>query len=282
MKILLASIVLIAFAFTQANSYPTSVHFTRLRNLGKIGGLKNGSRVIRPKISGGQEASPGQFPYQAGLVIDNKYFCGATIIHESYVLTSAGCANFGKTYQVYVGDIRLGRDASPRQSISSNEAIIHENFDPKTYINDIALIRLPHPLTFDDNIGKMPLAPNDDGFASTAGIISGWGATLNGGELSPTLRHSLVRIITNEDCRAVYGDAIADSMICTVPQDNKGGVCGGDIGGPLKAIYQIDCCTTQISLAGIASFINSGGCGVGPDGYTRVYHFVDWINSHIE
>ncbi|XP_046403682.1 chymotrypsin BII-like isoform X2 [Ischnura elegans] len=279
MKLLLASLALTAFVCTKANGFLTPT----LHNLGKIRGLKNGSRVIRPKISGGIEAKPGEYPFQAGLVMDNAYFCGATIINESFVITSASCANLGKTYQVFVGDTRLGKAASPRQSLISNDAIIHENFDPKTYINDIALIRLPYPLTFDHNIKKMSLAPNDDGFASTSGTISGWGSTYDEGDLSPTLRHTDVTIISNEDCRAVYGDGIADSMICTVPQNNKEGVCGGDYGGPLIAIYQVDSCTWwQFALAGISSFTSNKGCGIGPDGYTRVYHFVDWINSHIE
>ncbi|XP_046403677.1 brachyurin-like isoform X2 [Ischnura elegans] len=278
MKLLLAILAIAAFACTQANSFETPVRLNTLHKLGKVEGLKNGNRVIRPKISGGLEASPGQFPYQAGLHIDNRDFCGATIIHESYVLTTATCADSGRTYTVYVGDIRLERDASPKQSLVSNEAIIHENYN-NGFSYDIALIRLPYSLTFGDNIQSIGLPPFPDGIEKTA-IVSGWGRTYDDGELSPILRYAFVDVITNDECKTVYGDLITDSLLCTLPDSNVEGSCYGDSGGPLLASFRSG---DQIfeALAGISSFVNNRGCGVGPDGYTRVSTFVDWINNHL-
>ncbi|XP_046403675.1 brachyurin-like [Ischnura elegans] len=279
MKLLLASLALAAFVCTQANSFETPVRLTTLNKLAKVEGLKNGNRANRPKISGGQEASPGQFPYQAGLHIDNRDFCGATIITESYVLTTATCADSGRTYTVYVGDIRLEREASPKQSLVSNEAIIHEKYDPNGFSYDIALIHLPYSLTFGGNIYNIGPPPTSDIYENLA-TVSGWGRTYDDGELSPTLRYAKVDVITNDECKMVYGDVITDSLLCTMPRGGDEGSCYGDSGGPLVAFYLVGDEGFE-ALAGISSFVNNRGCGVGPDGYTRVYTFVDWIQKHL-
>ncbi|XP_046403679.1 brachyurin-like [Ischnura elegans] len=280
MKILLASIVLTAFAFTQANSFQTPVHLTTLHRLAKVGGLKNGNRDIRPKITGGTVVGKGLLPFQAGLLSDSQIFCGATIIHESYVLTAATCVDGGQSFTVYVGETDLKKDASSRQSVTSHEVISHEKYDPNGFSYDIALIRLPNPLTFNVYINYISLPPSDSN--GNSGDISGWGSTGNwsiGGDLSPILRYASVNIISNEDCKIVYGDIITDSLICTMPKDNKEGACFGDAGGPLVTMFDSG---SRLALAGIGTFANNHGCGVGPDGYTRVSTFVDWIKSHIE
>ncbi|XP_046403674.1 chymotrypsin-1-like [Ischnura elegans] len=281
MKLLLASLALAAFACTQANSFESPMHLTTLHKLAKVGGLKNGNRDIRPKITGGEHATPGRFYYQAGLNIDNSNFCGATIIHESYVLTTASCVYGGQTFTVYVGDIKL----KSGQSVSSHEAIIHEKYDPNGFSYDIALIHLPNPLTFNDRtIDKINLPPNANFFNNIA-TISGWG-TCEGVGLTSTLLFAQVSMISNEDCKASYGDLITDSHICAQPIHegslNNQGICHGDLGGPLVAMYDIENTRIEMALAGISAFINDRGCGVGPDGYTRVSTFVDWIKSHIE
>ena len=44
------------------------------------------------RITGGQTASRGQFPWQVALIIDNAYFCGGSLISNLWVLTAAHCA----------------------------------------------------------------------------------------------------------------------------------------------------------------------------------------------
>jgi len=50
---------------------------------------------MAPKIVGGQPAVPGQFPFQATLVISGTSFCAGVLICPTWVLTTAHCGNAG-------------------------------------------------------------------------------------------------------------------------------------------------------------------------------------------
>jgi secreted trypsin-like serine protease len=51
--------------------------------------LNSGARIV-----GGQQASPGQFPWQAAIykyTADGRYFCGGTLYNEQWILTAGQC-----------------------------------------------------------------------------------------------------------------------------------------------------------------------------------------------
>jgi hypothetical protein len=63
--------------------------------------------------------------------------------------------------------------------VQSSELILHKDYDPYNFINDIGLVQLSTPLTFTRYLAPIALADNllEDGLDVT---VSGWGATVSG------------------------------------------------------------------------------------------------------
>lgn len=113
-----------------------------------------------------------------------------------------------------------------------------------------------------------------------------------------------VEAISNEECAAVYGNAvIVDSTLCTRGMTNEG-VCSvrklhslfnqtidllhycfqGDSGGPLVS-YEYDDIEESYNitarLQGVVSFTAAVGCEAGfPSGFVRVTELLDWISEN--
>uniref|UniRef100_A0A1B6EHF2 Peptidase S1 domain-containing protein n=1 Tax=Cuerna arida TaxID=1464854 RepID=A0A1B6EHF2_9HEMI len=123
---------------------------------------------VADRIIGGDEATLGQYPWIARLgytyeldennTVDT-YECGGTIINSMYVLTAAHCSP--DIVMLQLAEVRLGEHitttdpdcvdgvcAPPAQDIVVDEFICHEDYDAKSYQNDICLLRLAKPIEF--------------------------------------------------------------------------------------------------------------------------------------
>jgi len=247
-------------------------------------GLAGSSARRQGRITNGQEVDPNSRPFQAGLFMTfggGTGLCGGSIITASTVLSAAHCLDGSSATQVVLGahQITTVEPNQQRQTVPASAYHIHENYNPQTLHNDVALLILPVPATLNAFV-QLSILPRDhraELFAGDAATASGWGRhsdSIPG--TSPVLRAVTVPVITNDQCTAVFGGTIIDSTLCIATPGGQN-VCSGDSGGPLTVQRN-----GQPVQVGIAVFVASAGCEAGfPGGFARVTHFLDWIDARI-
>jgi secreted trypsin-like serine protease len=184
--------------------------------------------------------------------------------------------------EAYVGvtdQNRLSRDRLAPVS----QVIVHPNWNPSTYSNDLALIGLAAPLAFSPSVQQVALPLVQDANAWPASgeqaTISGWGSTTPSGASSALLRAATVQILSapsEAKCGEYGASYVPGNHVCAgMPQ---GGVdaCQGDSGGPLTVAYN----GTPV-LAGIVS--SGSGCADPkfPGLYSRVTSFLPWLRQYV-
>ncbi|XP_044265436.1 uncharacterized protein LOC123011851 [Tribolium madens] len=264
----------------------------------KCGQISNGLR-----ITSGTRTSPGEFPWMALIAYktgnsssQRDFRCGGTLITVRYVLTAAHCIENTTIMGVRLGEYNIMTDPdcdpngqnceSPVQDISIDKAIIHPFYDPTTFINDIALIRLDTPANYSyENVKPICLPFGELLHAKLEEqemTVAGWGATEDGAK-SMVLRKVSVPVMAREECQILYHDLkpITKKQICAGADHGKDS-CSGDSGSPLKRIDLING-TPRYVQYGIVSF-GPTHCGIGgrPGIYTNVQKYMKWILDNLE
>ncbi|XP_065334592.1 brachyurin-like [Cloeon dipterum] len=230
------------------------------------------------KIIGGNIATPGQFPYQVGLFIDGSGFCGGSLISDTVILTAAHCVDGIRIFEAHLGAHDIYDMNEPnRVIVISTDGVAHENFNPATIDNDIAIVRLGFPVGgFGISPVRLPaFSLVNETFSGDRVRVSGWGRTSDATSgVSPELKYVDVSVIDNSQCQAYYGNIINESKICVDTNGGTEGTCHGDSGGPL-VIQESDGEYTEI---GIVSFGSVDGCESGfPAAFTRVTEYLEWL-----
>lgn len=245
---------------------------------------------IEPHIIGGQDAEPGEWPWQVALVrrgrnIYSGQFCGGSLIHTSWVLTAAHCVNGLPAAEVDVvaGIQNLTNPEAGFQRLAVQQIIIHPAYNANTQDSDVALLKLAKPATLGPTAGGLlvqtvALASATAGnLAGETATVTGWGAI----DTSPTtyipeLQEVTVPVITNNACRQQYGNIITANMLCAGYAQGGKDSCYGDSGGPLVVFRN-----GKWEQGGIVSW--GIGCAVPgyPGVYTRVSRFADWVQGKI-
>ncbi|XP_029014206.1 serine protease 33-like [Betta splendens] len=244
-----------------------------------------GVAALNTKIVGGEDATPGSWPWQASLQQDGAFFCGGSLINNQYVLTAAHCFPGTSTsgLVVYLGR-QYQQNVNPNEvSATVSQIIKHPSYNTITMDNDIALLELSSTITFTDYINPVCLPTSGSSFdAGTNCWVSGWGNIRNNVPLpgSQTLQEVSIPVVSNSDCSSNYSGryTITDNMVCAgLPQGGKDS-CQGDSGGPLVTKNTNANVWVQI---GVVSF--GDGCAQpnSPGVYARVSQYQDWINSQI-
>ncbi|GAB1300647.1 Testisin [Apodemus speciosus] len=156
----------------------------------------------------------------------------------------------------------------------------------ESYPNDIALLKLSSPVTYNNFIQPVCLLNSTYKFENRTDCwVTGWGAIgedeseTGGLPLPNTLQEVQVAIINNTMCNHLYKKPdfrknIWGDMVCAGTPEGGKDACFGDSGGPL--VCDQDTVWYQVGVV-------SWGIGCGrpnrPGVYTNISHHYSWIRS---
>ncbi|KAF1379975.1 hypothetical protein PFLUV_G00181660 [Perca fluviatilis] len=240
-----------------------------------------GITPLNTRIVGGQNAPPGNWPWQASLQTSGSHFCGGSLINSEWVVTAAHCfSSIPASLTVSLGLQSLQGPNPNGVSRTVTKIIVNPNYNAIANDNDICLLQLSSPVTFTDFIVPICLAaPGSTFFSGVSSWVTGFGNIALGVSLPPpgNLMEVNVPIVGNRQCNCDYGvGRITNNMICAGLSAGGKDSCQGDSGGPLVSKQG-----SRWILGGIVSF--GDGCAKPnlPGVYTRVSQYQSWINSQI-
>ena len=176
--------------------------------------------------------------------------------------------------------------------------IIHPFYDEfnngqvAKYDNDIAILKLKEPLTFNADVlpARLPDSTLNPELKRTSATVSGWGTVRSrapgayGGPSSEDLKFVSVPILEISDCtnlNQLYSPTnITSNMICAGDLIDGGeDSCQGDSGGPMVIPYSNSDDTAIVY--GLVSWGNGCAQEKGPGMYARVSNYNSWIQTNM-
>ncbi|XP_064490028.1 trypsin Blo t 3-like [Ornithodoros turicata] len=238
------------------------------------------------RIIGGAEALEGQFPWAVYLEISfpaGATRCGGSIVTRYHVVTAAHCTLYAGSGPGEV-TVRYGNtDFKKGKPIKVERYLRHQKFVPSTFENDIAIMQLKKPFTFDKKHAVpvcIPSHPVDVFHVPVA--VAGWGVTSMKAEglmkpTADTLQYTLVKVVPNSVCSAAFRDAGFHKELMYCAYRVNADACQGDSGGPMVARTR----QGKFLQVGIVSY--GIGCAMNdmPGVYTRLDHYYNWIKHHL-
>ncbi|KAM8734602.1 complement C1r subcomponent-like isoform 1-T1 [Acanthopagrus schlegelii] len=248
------------------------------------------------RIIGGSEAPENTIPWQVLLNVDGQR-AGGMVIADRWIMTAAsllvheGNVAPKESVRVYMGltNVRTLL-SSPVFAASVHVHPEYNNPNGVNYNSDIALIKLPHTITFNSSV--MPICLPAEGVTYVTGmmgLLSGFGFTEEGKQriLTNKLKYVQLPVVEQETCsnsitmvrrRRNNVPSLTDNMFCAgVPEGGKDS-CQGDSGGPFAMADD----NGRFWAAGIVSW----GVDCGRQGtygvYTTVANYLDWITKTMQ
>ncbi|XP_010734718.3 trypsin II-P29 [Larimichthys crocea] len=276
-------VVVVAFMLSGTNAQSDedflSVTLTQLNTTDVCG-----TAPLNTKIVGGEDAAAGAWPWQVSLHSrPYGHFCGGSLINDQWVLTAAHC--FESTSTVGL-EVYLGRDTQRLPNLNEVSRTVsliikHPNYNPSSFNNDMALLKLSSPVRYTNYIRPVCLAAQSSEFkAKTPCWLAGWG-TIGSDVPLPypeRLQQVSVPIVSNTQCSNAYEGIvpITSNMMCAGLDEGGKDTCQGDSGGPM--VIKIGSRWVQ---AGVVSF--GAGCALPKYAgvYARVSQYESWISSWV-
>ncbi|PYI24068.1 trypsin-like serine protease, partial [Aspergillus violaceofuscus CBS 115571] len=237
-------------------------------------------------IVGGTEVPIEAHPYQIALLYGGARTCGGSILSPAHIITAAHCVASATPTRLR---IRAGSARCDAGGILVNVSAIHihPNYSAPTVDNDLAILTLSENLTYSLTIAPVGLPAFGAGVlaSGTEVVVSGWGATGEGGANSPTLRAVTVAVVGREECRAGYRGfgPVTASMFCAGTPAGGRNACGGDSGGPAVVVAGGTGTGTGSGNDGLGVLVGvvSWGHGCGRKGFPGVYASTSFLRGFI-
>jgi len=239
------------------------------------------------RIIGGVTAKPNEFPFMVALLQNGKQNCGASILTNTFALTAAHCTVKYRTEELSVGvgisDLQI--DTEWVQKIQVAEKIEHSEYSPpKGYANDIALLRLERPITFNEMVGPICMPHNLPRNMNNKKLTTmGWGLVDQmKGILDTELQKASARIVDPVTCKWTSGgnnlNVDKPLKMCYFGVGNSTATCNGDSGSPVVWVDPETNRYTQLSLVSYSQ----GYCkSLVPNVGTNVVNYMDWIKQYV-
>ncbi|XP_068425833.1 transmembrane protease serine 9 [Clinocottus analis] len=247
------------------------------------------------RIIGGSETPQDAIPWQVLLSINGRRG-GGMLIGDRWIMTAAhtmmenGNPVSSETLRIYMGLTEVDHSLGSPVLASSVHIAPEFNFSNVIDFNhDIALIKMQDSVTFNSSI--MPICLPAEGatyIPGLMGLVSGFGLSKMDNRWIFTNKMKFVQlpVVRQETCSNSINllkrkrrdvPSLTENMFCAgFPEGGKDS-CQGDSGGPFALRDD-----GRFWAAGI----NSWGIECGKQGtygvYTRVSHYMDWINKTMQ
>lgn len=253
------------------------------------------------RITGDKEGESqfGEFPWMVAILRDeviggetlNVYECGGAVIAPNVVLTATHCVINAQPHLLVARagewDTQTKQEVLPHQDARVKEIILHENYNKGALYNDVALLILATPYTWEENVRPICLPQPGANFDHSRCFATGWGKDKFGkdGTYQLILKKIDLPVVPRDTCQANLRKTrlgkffnLDKSFMCAGGERGKD-TCKGDGGSPLvcpdpnnpKRYYQ----------AGIVAW--GVGCGEEnvPGVYANVPYLRNWINEKL-
>lgn len=305
-----------------ANDNPTALKMSQscgtipMKNKFPIDGVNPQKSPVNLRITGGQIAKMGDFPWQVSLQRKTckknlrpgynfkeqctwKHMCGAAILHSKWVITAAHCiaeAGYRTDYErpgddwaLVVGMDKLndGSSGSDGKRYYIDKIVQHPDYEFQYItVSDVSLLKVRGDILINDRAQPICLPNGVEPKPADMCQISGWGYGDHAGKgsevLSPDLRQASIPMVNFQTCQkiGIWYKLLHEKVHMCGGDRFKGGVdsCGGDSGGPLTCRRP----DGTYYLAGITSF---GFSDCGQQGhvgiYARMISFEQWVTNTI-
>lgn len=134
---------------------------------------------IQPRLSRGEFAEQGKFPFMVSL-FDNRcgiHICGGSIISDRFILSAANCYNYYKNHPKHVsasiGSNKFMGKGGVIKKITN--IVLHHAFDGQNHHNDLALFKTLDSIVFTKYIKPIALPTEKYNGIGEKVLTSGFG-----------------------------------------------------------------------------------------------------------